>query len=51
MNEIAKKEVTQADFNKQIEIEVQNYMYFDRMSEVKALEKAKKYVDSKYQVI
>lgn len=51
MSEVFKKEVNQADFNKQIEIEVQNLMYFDRMSEVKALEKAKKYVDSKFQVI
>lgn len=51
MSEVSKKEVTQAEFNKQIDIEVQNLMYFDRMSEVKALEKAKQYVNSKFQVI
>jgi hypothetical protein len=51
MSETSKKAVTQAEFNKQIEIEVQNFVYFDRMSEAKALEKAKQFVDSKFQVV
>jgi hypothetical protein len=49
MSESTKQVVTFAEFNKKVEIEAQNLMYFDRMSPEKALEKAKNYVGSKFQ--
>jgi len=50
MNETSKIALPQAEFDKKIDIEAQNLMYFDRMSEAKALVAARTYIESKYQV-
>ncbi len=49
MSESTKQVVTSEEFNKKVEIEAQNLMYFDRMSAEKAFEKAKEFVGSKFQ--
>jgi uncharacterized protein YtpQ (UPF0354 family) len=51
MTEVNKKLVTKNEFDKKVEIEISNLVYFDRMKKEKAIEKAIQYVGSKYQVL
>ena len=51
MNEVSKKLVTKNEFDKKVEIEISNLVYFDRMKKEKAIEKAVQYVGSKYKVL
>lgn len=50
MSESSKKIVTVEQFEKNVEIEAQNLMYFDRLSKEKAFAKARFDVGSKFQV-
>ncbi len=45
------KVITKAEFDKRVEIEISNLVYFERMKKEKAIEKAVQYVGSKYQVL
>ncbi len=49
MSTEAKKVVPAAEFEKRVEIEAQNLMYFDYMRKDKAFEAARVYVESKFQ--
>lgn len=44
------KEISQADFDKKVEIEAQNLMYFEYMKKEKAFDQARQYVESKFHV-
>jgi hypothetical protein len=45
-----KKMVSTAEFEKRVEIEAANMMYFDYMRKEKAFEQARAYIESKFQV-
>lgn len=45
-----KEQITQADFNKRVEIESAHLMYFDRMPKEVADRKATEFVSQKYEV-
>ncbi len=49
MNENAtKKKISHAEFEKRVEIEATNLMYFEYMRKEKAFDQARAYVSSKY---
>ncbi len=50
-NTQTKTMISFAEFEKKVEIEAQNLMYFDHMKKEKALEKAREYVGSKFQAV
>lgn len=45
---VGKKEISSAEFEKRVEIEAQNLMYFDYMDKRKAFEEARNYVSTKF---
>lgn len=45
-----KRMVSTAEFEKRVEIEAANLMYFDYMRKEKAFEQARAYIESKFQV-
>lgn len=45
-----KRVVTLDEFEKRVEIEAANLMYFDYMRKEKALDESRKYIDSKFVV-
>ena len=45
-----KKVISLNEFNKRVEIEMANLMYFEYMKEEKALAEARQYVESKFEV-
>ena len=47
---VEKKIVTAAEFEKRVQIETENLIYFDRLKPAEAVAEAKKYVGSKFQV-
>jgi len=46
-----KKVVSTAEFEKRVEIEAANLMYFDYMRKEKAFEAAREYIESKFQAV
>ncbi|NCQ52099.1 hypothetical protein GW796_09450 [archaeon] len=50
VQETEKKQVSVEEFEKRVESEAQNLMYFERLSEHKAFEVAHKYVGTKFKV-
>ena len=45
---IQKKQVSRSEFEKRVEIEAQNLMYFDHMKKEKAFEKARETISQKF---
>lgn len=45
-----KRVVTSTEFEKRVEIEALNLMYFDYMRKEKAFDESRKYIESKFQV-
>jgi hypothetical protein len=45
-----KKMVSTAEFEKRVEIEAVNLMYFDYMRKEKAFEESRRYIESKFQI-
>ena len=50
MSSTEKKVISVAEFEKRVQIEVANLIYFDRLKEYEAEKEAKKYVESKFVV-
>lgn len=48
--EVQKKSVTHAEFEKRVEIEAANLIYFEYMKKAEAFEHARKYIASKFVV-
>lgn len=48
---VVKKDISSAEFEKRIEIEAQNLMYFDYMDKRKAFSEARAYVTTKFNVV
>ncbi len=48
--QIEKKVVSNAEFEKRVEIEAANLMYFEYMEKRKAFEEARAYISTKFQV-
>lgn len=48
--EVQKKVVTHAEFEKRVEIEAANLMYFEYMKKAEAFEEARKYITTKFVV-
>lgn len=48
--EIQKKTISQAEFEKRVEIEAAHLMYFDYKKKYEAFEEARKYINTKYVV-
>lgn len=46
--EVTKKLISQEEFEKRVEIEAQNLMYFEYKEKRKAFEEARQYVGSKF---
>lgn len=51
MSNSEKNVISVADFEKRVEIEAQNLMYFEHMKKEKAFDQARKYVQSKFQAV
>ncbi len=51
MSNSEKKVISVDDFEKRVEIEAQNLMYFEHMKSEKAFDQARKYVQSKFQTV
>lgn len=49
--ESTKKQITISEFEKKVEVEAQNLMYFEFMKKEKAFEKAREYVSSKFETV
>ncbi len=48
--QVVKKVVSATEFEKRVQIEAQNLIYFDRLKEDEAWVEAKKYVSSKFEI-
>jgi len=48
--EVQKKAVSQAEYEKRVEIEAANLMYFEYMKKAEAFEEARKYIATKFVV-
>ncbi len=48
--EVVKKSVSVEEFEKRVEIEAANLMYFEYMRKEKAFEESRKYIESKFVV-
>ena len=48
--ELDKKVISHAEFEKRVEIEAQNLMYFEYMKKEKAFDQARQYVGTKFVV-
>lgn len=46
-----KTQITATEYNKKVEIEAANLMYFEYMKKEKAFEEAESYVSSKFEIV